>query len=200
MLQGLLSHKPKGAPSSVNRAAREICNLASHHENLDLLLSWCPAHHRVPGNECMDAIAKNHATTTPTPRFTVSTNRIRWEAKECLLTKWEAHWNSFKEKHPNSMGTLALMNPPRLWLHPFHAAPGKHRKTHTQIICVITGHGRHNAYLFRCGKAESPECPCGHPKQDTAHIIRECPRHEHVCGFLCGFSQRLEMAYMFSMV
>ncbi|KAB5587693.1 RNA-directed DNA polymerase from transposon BS [Ceratobasidium theobromae] len=143
MLQGLLSHRPKGAPSSVNRAARELCDLASWHEHLDILLSWCPAHHRVPGNERTDAIAKCHATTPPTPRFAVSTDCIRWLAKERLLADWEAHWNSFKEKHPNSMGTLALLNPPRLWLHPFHAAPGKHRKIHTQIIRAITGHGRH---------------------------------------------------------
>ncbi|KAB5587407.1 RNA-directed DNA polymerase from transposon BS [Ceratobasidium theobromae] len=45
MLQGLLSHRPKGAPSSVNRAVRELCDLASQHKHLDLLLSWCPAHH-----------------------------------------------------------------------------------------------------------------------------------------------------------
>ncbi|KAB5587492.1 RNase H domain-containing protein [Ceratobasidium theobromae] len=134
MLQGLLSHQPKGAPSSVNRAARKLCDLASRHEHLDLLLSWCPAHHRVPGNERADAIAKRHATTTLTPKFAVSTDCIRWEAKERLLVDWEAHWNSFKEKHPNSMGTLALLNPPRLRLHPFHTAPGKHRKTHMQII------------------------------------------------------------------
>ncbi|KAB5587976.1 Reverse transcriptase from mobile element jockey protein [Ceratobasidium theobromae] len=112
MLQGLLARRPKGAPSSVNRAAREL----------------------LPGNERADALAKRHATTTPAPRFAVSTDRIRWEAKEQLLADWESHWNSFKDKHPNSMGTLALLNPPRLRLHPFHAAPGKHRKTHTQII------------------------------------------------------------------
>ncbi|KAB5588068.1 hypothetical protein CTheo_8491 [Ceratobasidium theobromae] len=45
MLQGLLSHWPKGAPSSVMHTARDLCNLASRHEHLDLLLSWCPAHH-----------------------------------------------------------------------------------------------------------------------------------------------------------
>ncbi|KAB5587436.1 reverse transcriptase from mobile element jockey protein [Ceratobasidium theobromae] len=200
MLQGLLSSKPKGAPSSVDRAAREICDLASRHEYLDLLLSWCPAHHRVPGNERADAIAKRYATMPPTPAFAVSTDRIRWEAKERLLADWKTHWLSFKEKHPNSMGTLAILNSPRLRLHPFHAAPGRHRRIHTQIIRAITGHGRHNAYLFRCGKADSPSCQCGHPKQDTAHIITECPRHEHARGFLRGFSQRLDLAHMFSTV
>ncbi|KAB5587865.1 Reverse transcriptase from mobile element jockey protein [Ceratobasidium theobromae] len=133
MLQGLLSSKPKGAPSSLDRAARDICDLASQHAQMDLLLSWCPAHHQVPGNERADAIAKAHTTTTPTPAFSVSTDRIRWEAKERLLAEWEVHWNTFKEKHPNSMGALALMNPPHLRLHPFHAAPGKHWKLHTQL-------------------------------------------------------------------
>ncbi|KAB5594751.1 RNase H domain-containing protein [Ceratobasidium theobromae] len=200
MLQALLSSKPKGAPSSVDRAAQELCDLTSHHELLDLLLSWCPAHHRVPGNERADAIAKRAATSTPSPLFAVSTDRIRWEAKERLLAEWKAHWLTFKEKHPNSMGTLAILNSPCLHLHPFHAAPGQHRRVHTQVIRAVTGHGRHNAYLFRCGKVDSPECPCGHPKQDTAHIITECPRHEHTCGFLCRFSQRLDLAHMFSTV
>ncbi|KAB5588047.1 reverse transcriptase [Ceratobasidium theobromae] len=200
MLQGLLSSKPKGAPSSLDRTARDICNLASQHPQLDLLLSWCPAHHRVPGNERADSIAKAHTPTTPTPDFTVSMDRICWEAKERLLSEWEAHWNTFKEKHPNSMGALALMNPPCLRLHPFHAAPGKHRKLHTQIIRAITGHRQHKAYLFRCGKLDLPACSCGHPKQDTAHIIRECPRHEHARGFLRGFSQQLDIARIFSTV
>ncbi|KAB5588918.1 RNA-directed DNA polymerase from transposon BS [Ceratobasidium theobromae] len=200
MLQGLCSSKPKGAPSSLDRAARDICDLTSQHAQIDLLLSWCPAHHRVPGNERADSIAKSYATTTPSPAYSVSTDRIRWEAKERLLAEWESHWNTFKEKHPNSMGALALMNPPRLRLHPFHAAPGKHRRLHTQVLRAITGHGRHNSYLFRCGKVDSPACSCGHPKQDTVHIIRECPRHEHARGFLRGFSQRLDMAHMFSTV
>ncbi|KAB5587508.1 RNA-directed DNA polymerase from transposon BS [Ceratobasidium theobromae] len=164
MLQGLISSKPRGAPSSLDRAARDICDLASQHPQLDLLLSWCPAHHRVPGNERADSIAKAHAPTTPTLDFMVSTDRIRWEAKERLLSEWEAHWNAFKEKHPNSMGALALMNPPCLRLHPFHAGPGKHRKLHTQIIRAITGHGRHNSYLFRTrptssGSARSTNTP-----------------------------------------
>ncbi|KAB5590631.1 Reverse transcriptase from mobile element jockey protein [Ceratobasidium theobromae] len=200
MLQALLSPKPKGAPSSVDRAAREICDLTSRHAHLDLLLSWCPAHHRVPGNERADAIAKRFATTTPSPVFAVSTDRIRWEAKERLLSDWKAHWLTFKEKHPTSMGTLAILNSPRLRLHPFHAAPGKHRRLHTQIIRAVTGHGRHNAYLFRCGKRDSPECSCRHPKQDTVHIIQECPWHEHARSFLRGFSQRLDLAHMFSTV
>ncbi|KAB5587841.1 Reverse transcriptase from mobile element jockey protein [Ceratobasidium theobromae] len=109
MLQGLLSSKPKGAPSSVDQAARELCDLASRHQLLDLLLSWCPAHHRVPGNERADAIVKRHAVTTPALTFTVSTDRIRWEAKERLLADWKALWQDFKDKHPNSMGTLAGM-------------------------------------------------------------------------------------------
>ncbi|KAB5587827.1 Reverse transcriptase from mobile element jockey protein [Ceratobasidium theobromae] len=200
MLQGLLSPKPKGAPSSVDRAARKICDLAARHGHVDFLLSWCPAHHRVPGNERADAIAKRHAITTPTPAFAVSTDRIRWEVKERLLADWRAHWLSFKEGHPNSMGALAILNSPRLRLHPFHAAPGRRRKLHTQIIRAITGHGRHNAYLFKCGKAESPGCQCGHHRQDTVHIINECPRHEHARGFLRGFSQRLDLAHMFSTV
>ncbi|KAB5590549.1 reverse transcriptase from mobile element jockey protein [Ceratobasidium theobromae] len=152
------------------------------------------------GNEQADAIAKAHATTTPSPAFSVSTDRICWEAKERLLSEWDSHWNAFKEGHPSSMGTLALLNPPRLRLHPFHAAPGKHRRLHTQILRAISGHGRHNSYLFRCGKVDSPACSCGHPKQDTAHIIRECPRHEHARGFLRRFSQRLDLAHMFSTV
>ncbi|KAB5588495.1 Reverse transcriptase from mobile element jockey protein [Ceratobasidium theobromae] len=200
MLQGLLSSKPKGAPSSVDHTARDLCDLTSRHKSLDLLLSWCPAHHRVPGNEQADAIAKRHATTTPSLAFSVSTDRICWEAKERLLAEWKAHWLAFKNKHPNSMGTLAILNSPCLRLHPFHVVPGKRRKVHTQIIHTITGHGRHNAYLFRCGKIDSPECQCGHLKQDTAHIFTECPRHKHARSLLCGFSQQLDIAHMFSMV
>ncbi|KAB5587930.1 Reverse transcriptase from mobile element jockey protein [Ceratobasidium theobromae] len=109
MLQGLLSSKPKGAPSSVDRAARGLCDLAARHQLLDLLLSWCPAHHRVPGNERADAIAKRLAVTTPAPIFAVSTDRIRWEAKERLLADWKARWQDFKDKHPNSMGTVARL-------------------------------------------------------------------------------------------
>ncbi|KAB5587958.1 Reverse transcriptase from mobile element jockey protein [Ceratobasidium theobromae] len=124
MLQGLLSPKPKGAPSSVDWAARELCDLTSRHQLLDLLLSWCPAHHRVPGNKRADAIAKRRAVTTPSPTFAVSTDRIRWEAKERLVADWKAHWQDFKDKHPNSMGTLAVLNSPWLRLHPFHTGMG----------------------------------------------------------------------------
>lgn len=85
-------------------------------------------------------------------------------------------WKKFPDSHPDSASTEALMNPPRLKLHPFHRDPGRHCKLHTQLIRAITGHGRHASYLFKCRKVDSPACPCGAPKQNVHHIFVECPR------------------------
>ncbi|KAB5587973.1 Copia protein [Ceratobasidium theobromae] len=200
LLQALLAHKPAGTLSVLDDVSKALWDLFTACPNSTLCISWCPAHARIPGNKRADAIAKCMVLSHPQPSFHVSMDYICLQAKFWLLADWHMHWLKFKASHLGSMGTEALLNLPCLKLHPFHHDPGKHHKVHMQLIHTITGHSRHASYLHRCGKIDSPACPCRATKQDVQHILLECPRHGRACDFLHGFSQRLSLPHIFSTV
>ena len=38
-----------------------------------------------------------------------------------------------------------------------------------------SGHHSLKAHLYRLKLVETPECDCGHPFQDTSHVLFDCP-------------------------
>ena len=44
-----------------------------------------------------------------------------------------------------------------------------------------------SSYLYIIGRIENPSCsPCGHPSQDTSHLIIHCPATDFLCRSLFG--------------
>ncbi|UYV61722.1 hypothetical protein LAZ67_1006163 [Cordylochernes scorpioides] len=42
-------------------------------------------------------------------------------------------------------------------------------------VQFVTGHGNFGDFLFRIGAIDDPGCLCGKRKQDSSHLLLECP-------------------------
>jgi ribonuclease HI len=198
LLQALLSRDPIGAPAPVDLITRCLIDFLKAHPEASLELTWVPAHQHIFGNERADRIAKAAAIRTPTPFFNRTTDYIKYKARKKLCKDWSQHWQQFRRTHPNAAASDHIRFPPRIKLHPFHKNPKCGRKLHAQLIRAITGHGRHGAYLFKIGSADTPGCHCGAPIQDIAHLFVDCPKYKRARKFLRGFSRTINLSHVFS--
>ena len=126
-------------------------------------LKWVPGHSFLPGNDLADKLVRLGALLVPfaIPR---SLSPLTSHFLFSFLSDW---WHTVSSKFFDillpSISTEELVLP-------------RHSRC---VLCRLRCNGRSllfSSYLSRIGRIENSSCcACGHPSQDTFHLILHCP-------------------------
>lgn len=187
VLQTLGNSKKCPRQYIANAVAKQISNIIRKAENnqVQLTMSWVSEHHRVEGNEAVDAEAKKAAEGhlskekrlpvllrgAPLPH---SISAIRQAYQHALKGKWRAKW----EKSPR-FTRLNKFND-TLPSNRFLKSINELSQSHSSIIIQLrSGHVPLNRYLHRIGKSDSASCEqCQDGDEMVQHFILECPAYQ----------------------
>ena len=142
-------------------------------------LPWVPGHLFLPRNNAADELARRGALLVPSA-IPCSVYPLIFRIHSSLLSDWRRTLLSkFFDTQTPSISTEELVLPRR-------------------DCCVLSrlrcnGHRLLlSSYLSRIGNIEIPFCSvCGHPSQDTSHLILYCPAADSLRRLLFGNSLSL---------
>ncbi|KAJ5256522.1 reverse transcriptase [Penicillium angulare] len=143
---------------------------------VDIEFRWIPAHVGIFGNEEIDKLAKEAATSTGRAADRDTTQdraiilgaavkaRIRKESKEA----WEKEWRRTK----TAKATRRLIDLPNKKTLEYWQ---KKRKATTSVMMQLrTGKAAVAAYLAKINARDTPRCECGLGNQSVRHVLLEC--------------------------
>ncbi|KAF7426632.1 hypothetical protein PC9H_009001 [Pleurotus ostreatus] len=163
----------------------------SPHPSQDAV-SWSPGHSGIRGNERADTLAKAAAAQRPFIGSTIAWAKANAKAK--ALEQWVKQW---KESAKTSPSALSLTHPPSYKLAKFHRTFTGNRRTYSHTIQASLGHAFVGEY-FSCFVPRLPSsCPCDDTLLQTrAHVLTECPLHEHARHILREASSSLSLDFL----
>ena len=146
---------------------QELSSLSS----CSIRLQWVPEYSFLPGNDAADELARWGALLVPS-------------AIPCSLSLFISDWrrtvsSKFFDTQVLSISTEELVLP-------------RHARCVLSRFCC-NGHSLLlGSYLSRIGRTENHSCSaCGHPSQDTSHLILHCPATDSLRRSLFGDSLSL---------
>ena len=147
-MQGLQSPK-SGIENDTLRALQTLRN------RTQVAVQWIPGHVMLSGNTEADRLAREggqqEQTNPPISHL---------EVKTTIKNHFKMLWD---REHPHPRNDPLLKLP---------------RWAQTAIFRLRTGHCRLSAHMYRMGRANSPDCPCGSGNQTPEHILEECTNHK----------------------
>jgi len=141
--------------------------------NKIVVLSWCPSHCGIKGNERSDELAKQATNLARDSPIRVTRTNALCRNKAALVKLWKREWRKTRD-----YGQFAVANRfppshrPSFCLTNFH----KNRELYGRVIQCRTGHTYTGEFRQRF-KLDGPyDCPCGEQLETREHILRECTR------------------------
>ncbi|GFR74433.1 tigger transposable element-derived protein 4 [Elysia marginata] len=116
--------------------------------------AWIPGHVDIFGNDVADQLAKEGGMMEQ-----IQHNPSYNEAKTLIISALDCHW---RQEHPqhNSKDAIHKLS----------------RAEQVTIFRLRTGHNRLKHHLFsRFRIGDGSNCPCGANRQDTQHVLQDCP-------------------------
>ena len=129
-----------------------------------------------PGNDAADELARLGALLAPS-KITCSLSSLISRIYSRLFSDWRRTVSSkYFDTQVPSISTEELVLPRHARCVLFYYRCYGHS--------LLLG-----SYLSRIGRIENPSCSaCGHPSQDTSHLILHCPATDSLRHSLCGNS------------
>ena len=149
---------------------QKLFSLSSH----SIRQQWVPGHSFLPNDDAADELARRGALLVPSA-IPCSHSSLISGIHSSLFSDWEHTFSSkFFDTQVPSISTEELVLPR-------HA-----RCVLSRLRC--NGHSLLlSSYLSRIGRIENPSCSaCGHPSQDTSHLILHCPATNSLRRSLLG--------------
>jgi hypothetical protein len=139
-----------------------------------LTLEWIPSHHKIPGNERADRLAKRACAAALPDTFPLRTiTHLKRQANERLASDVKAKWSQTPPS--GAFGVADQFPPKRKPPAHFTCTP---REVYGRLIQARTGHAFTGEYYHKMNiREESEGCPCGASLQTRAHVIVTCPRY-----------------------
>lgn len=171
---------------------RSIDKLLSDRQDVTIDVLWSPGHSGIRGNERADQLAKQAATQRSFIGTTVAWAKAR--TKATALEHWVQEW---KELPKNSPSSLSLTRPPSTRLDKFHRTFTGNRRTYSHTVQALLGHAFTGEYFARFVPRLHAACPCDDSLLQTrAHILVDCPLHEHARDALREASSNLSVDFL----
>ena len=154
---------------------QELSSLSS----FSIRLQWVPGHSFLPGNDAVDELARRGALLASSPIPCILSPLIS-RIHSRLISDWRRTVSSkFFDTQVSSISTEELVLP-------------RHAR---YVLSLLRCNGLSHllgSYLSRIGRIENPFCSaCGHPSQDTFHLILHCPATDSLRRSLFGDSLSL---------
>ena len=152
--------------------AKKLASKIATEKGVSITIRWTPSHVGIEGNELADKVAREALSLPEPKRPLVTLSFLKSSIRARTLDLWEREWALGKE----GKGKIySMINPnPKLSLRPKEIAHDK--ATISAFIQLKTGIGYLRSYQFRLRRTSTDRCfrSC-HSKQDTKHLILECP-------------------------
>ena len=141
-------------------------------ETINLTIHWCPGHEGVYGNEAVDKIAKKAALGDSETIFApLPISHAKLLVRQNTNISHDKEYLESTSRIKQFFPTLAGL---KNFLQKTNYVP-------YQMIQILSGHSRLNAYLHTIGYSDSSFCSCGMNKVETLdHFIFECNNYKHL--------------------
>jgi ribonuclease HI len=174
---------PQAQPGQYLLAAFHLLlrRLLRARPTLRIRFHWIPAHVGVPGNEAVDARAKeaaqgaSSALTLHLPLFDrpLPTSRAATMAAgaKAFQARWHEEWSTSPRYH-----RIALFDSPKPSNSVARMYTDLSRAQCSVLTQLRTAHIGLNAFLYRFHLAPSPDCPLCLVPETVTHYLLACPR------------------------
>ena len=162
-------------PENLWQIWQELSSLSSS----SIKLQWIPEHSFLPGNNWADELARRIALLAPST-IPCSLSPLISRIHSCLSSDWRRTVSSqFFDTPVPPISTEELVLP-------------RHACCVLSCFCCNGHNFLLGSYLSRIGRIENPSCSaCGHPSQDTSHLVLQCLATDSLRRSLFGDSLSL---------
>lgn len=182
-IRGVNNRKNKAAQSLLHAFRNKARALGKKYPRKTITIHWAPAHAGIEGNEAADKAAKKAAegSTSVTEKLPnilrrtlpANVSALKQEHNSKLVEKHKRSWEG--SSRSSRIKKLGLTLPSNAFTKLAEDLP---RLDAATLIQMRTGHFPLNAYLFKMGKVDRPNCPaCGEPQETVQHFLEDCHKH-----------------------
>ncbi len=189
--QSVLKGLEKYNDNSKNHLLLKILKLCGEFEANDrrICFLWTMGHNGIVGNEKVDRLAKEAATTGDILNYaTFNDSSVYFKQK--MRKNWVDEWGKYCESSSNHYCLIHPTIPHSI----FHI---DHTKTDRNFITTITrmklNHGKFPAHLWKIGLRNTAQCDCNQGDGDLNHILFNCNNYRHEQHLLLESLVRLKI-------